>query len=75
MSFKFVFKFKFHAMNALHENGYDIGKAALSLITDKGPIICRDEMEEWSAAEANLFEEALDKYGKDFNEIRKDYVS
>ena len=31
----------------------------------------RDEMEEWSASEANLFEEALDKYGKDFNDIRQ----
>ena len=28
-------------------------------------------MEEWSASEANLFEEALDKYGKDFNDIRQ----
>lgn len=32
-------------------------------------------MEEWSASEANLFEEALDKYGKDFTDIRQDYVS
>jgi hypothetical protein len=31
-------------------------------------------MEEWSASEANLFEEALDKYGKDFNDIRQDFV-
>jgi hypothetical protein len=31
-------------------------------------------MEEWSAAEANLFEEAIDKYGKDFNDIRQDFV-
>ena len=34
----------------------------------------RDEMEEWSASEANLFEEALDKYGKDFNDIRQDFL-
>lgn len=32
-------------------------------------------MEEWSAAEANLFEEAIEKYGKDFNDIRGDFVS
>jgi hypothetical protein len=32
-------------------------------------------MEEWSASEANLFEEALEKYGKDFNDIRQDFVS
>lgn len=62
-------------MNTLHEHNYNIGKAALSLVTTAGPIICKDEMEDWSAAEANLFEDALDKYGKDFNEIRKDFVS
>jgi metastasis-associated protein MTA len=61
-------------LNVLHENGYDIGKAALSLITANGPVLCKDEIEDWSAAEANLFEDALEKYGKDFNEIRKDYV-
>lgn len=61
-------------MNALHENNYDIGKAALSLITPNGPVLCKDEMEDWSAAEANLFEDALEKFGKDFNEIRKEYV-
>lgn len=37
--------------------------------------MCRDEMEEWSASEAMLFEEALEKYGKDFNDIRQDFVS
>lgn len=35
----------------------------------------RDQMEEWSAAEANLFEEAIEKYQKDFNDIRADFVS
>ena len=37
--------------------------------------IFSDQMEEWSAAEANLFEEAIEKYHKDFNDIRNDYVS
>ncbi|XP_013917262.1 PREDICTED: metastasis-associated protein MTA2 isoform X1 [Thamnophis sirtalis] len=31
-------------------------------------------MEEWSASEAMLFEEALEKYGKDFNDIRQDFL-
>lgn len=62
-------------MNTLHENNYDIGKAVLSLITSSGPVLCRDELEEWSGNEANLFEDALEKYGKEFAEIRKDYVS
>lgn len=35
----------------------------------------RDQMEEWSAAEANLFEDAVEKYGKDFNDVRNDFVS
>ena len=37
-------------------------------------MLCRDEMEDWSASEANLFEEAIDKYSKDFNDIRKDFL-
>ncbi len=63
-----------HALNTLHQNNYDIGKAALSLITSNGPVLCKDEIEDWSAAEANLFEDALEKFDKDFNEIRKEYV-
>ena len=63
-----------HAMQVLHQNDYDIGKAVCSLVPPNGPVLCRDEMEEWSASEANLFEEALEKYGKDFNDIRQDFV-
>lgn len=65
----------FHAMNTLHEHNYNIGKAVLSLITQAGPVLCKDELEDWSAAEANIFEEALDKYGKEFIEIRKECVN
>lgn len=64
-----------HAMHTLHKHNYDIGKAVCSLVPSNGPILCRDEMEEWSASEANLFEEALEKYGKDFTDIRQDFVS
>uniref|UniRef100_A0A912MYU0 Metastasis-associated protein MTA3 n=1 Tax=Haemonchus contortus TaxID=6289 RepID=A0A912MYU0_HAECO len=39
-----------------------------------GPILCRDQIEEWSAAEANLFEDALEKYGKDFSDVRIDFL-
>lgn len=62
-------------MDALHKHGYAIEAAMCSLVPSSGPVLCRDEMEEWSASEANLFEEALDKYGKDFNDIRQDFVS
>ncbi|XP_069990033.1 metastasis-associated protein MTA1 isoform X8 [Penaeus vannamei] len=64
----------FHAMDTLHKHNYDISKALCSLIPATGPVLCRDEMEEWSASEANLFEEALEKYGKDFNDIRQDFL-
>ncbi|XP_069940155.1 metastasis-associated protein MTA3 isoform X8 [Cherax quadricarinatus] len=64
----------FHAMDTLHKHSYDISRALCSLIPATGPVLCRDEMEEWSASEANLFEEALEKYGKDFNDIRQDFL-
>lgn len=62
-------------MDVLHRSGYDVAKAVTALVPSGGPVLCRDEMEEWSASEANLFEEALDKYGKDFADIRQDFVS
>ncbi|ESP02280.1 hypothetical protein LOTGIDRAFT_180212 [Lottia gigantea] len=64
----------FNAMHTLHEYKYNIANAVTSLVPDGGPVLCKDEMEEWSASEANLFEEALDKYGKDFNDIRQDFL-
>ncbi|XP_053661355.1 metastasis-associated protein MTA1 [Anopheles marshallii] len=64
----------FHAMDTLHKHNYSIETAMCSLVPSSGPVLCRDEMEEWSASEANLFEDALDKYGKDFNDIRNDFL-
>lgn len=66
---------QFHAMDTLHRHGYDLSSALSVLVPQGGPVLCRDEMEEWSSSEANLFEEALEKYGKDFNDIRQDFVS
>lgn len=66
---------QFHAMDTLHNNGYDMTRAIAALVPQGGPVLCRDEMEEWSASEANLFEEALEKYGKDFTDIQQDFVS
>lgn len=73
--FNIITQFQFHAMDTLHKHHYSIEAAMCSLVPSSGPVLCRDEMEEWSASEANLFEEALDKYGKDFNDIRNDFVS
>ena len=62
-------------MSTLHKSSYSLAEAISSLVPSTGPVLCRDEMEEWSASEANLFEEALEKYGKDFSDIRRDFVS
>lgn len=62
-------------MDTLHATGYDMTRAISALVPQGGPVLCRDEMEEWSASEANLFEEALEKYGKDFTDIQQDFVS
>jgi hypothetical protein len=62
-------------MDTLYRHGYDLSSAISVLVPLGGPVLCRDEMEEWSASEACLFEEALEKYGKDFNDIRQDFVS
>uniref|UniRef100_A0A1A7Y1C9 Metastasis associated 1 family, member 2 n=1 Tax=Iconisemion striatum TaxID=60296 RepID=A0A1A7Y1C9_9TELE len=64
----------FHAMDTLQKNSYDLAKAMSTLVPQGGPVLCRDEMEEWSASEANLFEEALEKYGKDFTDIQQDFL-
>ncbi|XP_041090673.1 metastasis-associated protein MTA1-like [Polyodon spathula] len=64
----------FHAMDTLHRCNYDMSCAITALVPQGGPVLCRDEMEEWSASEANLFEEALEKYGKDFADIRQDFL-
>ena len=61
-------------MDFLHQNDYDIGKALLSFTPNNLPLICKDELDEWSPAEASLFEESIDKYGKTFLEIRKDVL-
>ena len=38
-------------MFTLHNNGYNISKAIANLVPAGGPILCRDEMEEWSAGQ------------------------
>ncbi|KAG8514455.1 Metastasis-associated protein MTA1 [Galemys pyrenaicus] len=64
----------FHAMDTLHKSVYDVARAISALVPQGGPVLCRDEMEEWSASEASLFEEALEKYGKDFTDIQQDFL-
>lgn len=64
-----------YAMQLLHQNNYDLGKTVCALVPSTGPVLCRDEIEEWTAGEATLFEEAIEKYGREFGDIRQDFVS
>jgi len=57
--------------NLLNKCKYNFGSACMELVPENGPLLIQDQSEEWSASEASLFEEALEKYGKDFGEIRK----
>lgn len=61
-------------MDALHKHHYDLALATCNLVPNTGPILVKDQMEDWSAAEANSFEDAIEKCGKDFHEIQKEYV-
>jgi hypothetical protein len=62
-------------MDTLHKHHYDLALATCSLVPNTGPILVKDQMEDWSAAEANSFEDAIEKCGKDFIEIQKEYVN
>jgi hypothetical protein len=39
-----------------------------------GPVFVRDEFEDWSNAEVQLFEEGMQKYQKEFLSIRDDFL-
>ena len=54
----------FHAMDLLHQCKYDFSKASLKLVENGAPKLSCDQMEDWTTAEAGLFEEAMEKYGK-----------
>lgn len=61
-------------MDMLHKHHYDLASSTCSLVPSTGPILVKDQMEDWSAAEANSFEDAIEKCGKDFGEIQKEYL-
>jgi len=64
----------FHAMELLHNCKYDFSRASLKLVENGSPKLSCDQMEDWTTAEAGLFEEAMEKYGKGFNEIWTDFL-
>lgn len=62
------------ALDVLHSANYDITRALQLLVPEGQPLLKLDEMEEWSTSEGNLFEEALEKYGKCFYDIHSDFL-
>ena len=54
----------FHAMDLLHQCQYNFSLASLKLVESGAPKLSCDQMEDWTTAEAGLFEEAMEKYGK-----------
>ena len=54
----------FHAMDLLHQYKYNFSLASLKLVENGAPKLSCDQMEDWTTAEAGLFEEAMEKYGK-----------
>ena len=54
----------FHAMDLLHQCKYNFSQASLKLVESGAPKLSCDQMEDWTTAEAGLFEEAMEKYGK-----------
>ncbi|KAL7060175.1 hypothetical protein AAHC03_09593 [Spirometra sp. Aus1] len=62
------------AMDTLFVAGHDVTRALQLLAPSGVPAIRLDEMEEWSISEGNLFEEALEKYGKCFYDIHSDFL-
>ncbi|VDQ13113.1 unnamed protein product [Trichobilharzia regenti] len=62
------------ALDTLHSANYNISQALQMLAPNGQPLLKLDEMEQWSASEGNLFEEALEKYGKCFYEIQNDFL-
>ena len=59
------------AYSSIHKHNYNMSDIMLSLVPGTGMLMVRDEIEIWSVFEANLFEEALDKFGKDFALIKE----
>ncbi|CAF1540247.1 unnamed protein product, partial [Didymodactylos carnosus] len=64
----------FFAMDTLHKHNYDLASATCCLVPSTGPILVKDQMEDWSAAEANAFEDAIEKCGKHFNAIQREFL-
>ncbi|XP_037071015.1 uncharacterized protein LOC119092144 [Pollicipes pollicipes] len=63
-----------HALDVLHRHDYRLGAALTSLVPAGGPLLCRDELEDWSVHETAIFEEAVTRHGKQFDLVCRDYL-
>lgn len=62
----------FSAMEILHRGNYDIKSAASTIVKDKA--VSYNTLDSWTGDEVLIFERALDKYGKQFNYIRVEFL-
>ncbi|CDS36682.1 metastasis associated protein MTA1 [Echinococcus multilocularis] len=60
------------AHDILFRAGFDVQKAMTHLLPNGHPVVCKDELEMWTAHESSMFEEALGKQVKDFTHILTD---
>ena len=47
----------FHALDKLHSAKYDLAAGISGFVINGRPIVCCDELEAWTAEEANLFQQ------------------
>ncbi|KAL5965982.1 Metastasis-associated protein MTA3 [Taenia solium] len=62
------------AHDILFRAAFDVQKALSHLLPNGQPVVCKDELEMWTAQESSLFEEALGKHIKDFAHIITDFL-
>ncbi|KAI6645652.1 Metastasis-associated protein MTA3-like [Oopsacas minuta] len=62
----------FHALDTLHAANYDLAAGISGFVINGRPIVCCDELEAWTAEEANLFQQGLLEQ-KDFLYIQRKF--
>ncbi|XP_043231795.1 metastasis-associated protein MTA3-like [Amphibalanus amphitrite] len=66
-----------HALDALHAADYRLPAALSGLVAGRRAerlTLCRDQLDAWTVSEAQLFEKAMNKCGKAFGDIRRDFL-
>ncbi|KAF0303396.1 Metastasis-associated protein MTA3 [Amphibalanus amphitrite] len=66
-----------HALDALHAADYRLPAALSGLVAGRRAdrlTLCRDQLDAWTTSETQLFEKAMNKCGKVFGDIRRDFL-